>query len=509
MPSLDIVVTATDRATGTIKSIDSRIQGMAGRAQTRLGGLGRALGIGLAGAATVGAAALGGAVVGMSRLVSLGSDAEEMMGKFNTVFGEFATDTIMDLDKLAFSVGRNKFDLREFASTFQDTFVPLGFARGEAANLSVELSKLTVDLASFNNMAEPDVLRALQSALVGNHETMRQFGVIITQATLDAELLRMGIEGGTKAASEQEKVMARLNLIMAGTTDAQGDAIRTAGSWANQMRALNATLQETGTAIGSAILPVLTPLLEQFRDLVGKIAPRVVVVAEDIAERMGEWIPNAFAALHETLLIAEIRWRIFWENFSQQILRIRIRWAIFWENFRRILGTETDESSEEWSGFWGDFYKETFGTLQNIADAIESGLRIATGILRAWELARKGEWHNFWVEVRDIFGDGMTDALMHMWSQAYQLYASFKAWWDSTFGRLFSFLGNVNPQIGTIPDWFQPQLAPTGPGGGSDFGSQSNGMTVVQNFNSQQNDPMGVYFQTRDGVVDALRRTGR
>ena len=104
-------------------------------------------------------------------------------------------------------------------------------------------------------------MEAFQSALVGNHETMRQFGVVITEATIKQELLNMGIEGGTKAASNSQKVQARLNLIMAGTTDAQGDAVRTADSYANRVREMQAALGDLGILIGNELMPHLKNLV--------------------------------------------------------------------------------------------------------------------------------------------------------------------------------------------------------------------------------------------------------
>ena len=70
------------------------------------------------------------------------------------------------------------------ASSVQDTFVPLGFARGEAAKLSVQLTKLAVDTASFNNAQDIPTMMAFQSALVGNHEAVRRFGIVITETEL-------------------------------------------------------------------------------------------------------------------------------------------------------------------------------------------------------------------------------------------------------------------------------------------------------------------------------------
>ena len=117
------------------------------------------------------------------------------------------------------------------ASSIQDTFVPMGFARGEASKLSVQLTKLAVDVASFNNASDVETMMAFQSALVGNHETVRRFGVVITEATLKQELLRMGITKSANEVTNAEKVQARLNLLLAGTSDAHGDATKTSGSF--------------------------------------------------------------------------------------------------------------------------------------------------------------------------------------------------------------------------------------------------------------------------------------
>ena len=147
------------------------------------------------------------------------------------------------------------------AASSQDTFVPMGFARGEASQLSIQMTKLATDMASFNNANDVEVMNALQSAIVGNHETMRRFGVVITQTTLNQELLNMGIQGGVKSATEQEKVQARLNIIMKGTTDAQGDAIRTSDSLANRTKGLKAQFEAFAIRIGSELVPAFENLV--------------------------------------------------------------------------------------------------------------------------------------------------------------------------------------------------------------------------------------------------------
>ena len=268
----------------SVRKLEIRID-QTGSAKKGIGGLAGGLGglINPAALAIGAVTAIGTAAVATGiKLISMASDAEEMTGKFNVVFGESAPAATAALDEFGNVVGRSKFELMEMASTVQDTFVPLGFARDAASDMSIELTKLAVDMGSFNNVADANVMRDLQSAIVGNHETMRKYGVIITESTLKAELLRMGVEGGTKAATEQEKVQARLNIIMAGTSDAQGDAMRTAGSWANQMRALKSTISEAATTIGAELLPFVTPLLKIITDLARKALPPLLAAFQEI-----------------------------------------------------------------------------------------------------------------------------------------------------------------------------------------------------------------------------------
>lgn len=198
-------------------------------------------------------------------MINLASDIEEMQGKSKVVFGAFRDQVVADLEEFGNAVGRSTFELEGMASAIQDTFVPMGFSRGEASKLSVELTKLAVDVASFNNASDTETMEAFQSALVGNHETVRRFGVVITEATLNQELMRMGIEKGTKAATNAQKVQARLNLITQGTSDAHGDAARTADSFANQTRALLAELNELAAGLTARFLPAVTKVVAAMR----------------------------------------------------------------------------------------------------------------------------------------------------------------------------------------------------------------------------------------------------
>jgi len=204
--------------------------------------------------------AAGSLVAGpLSLAVKAASDMEETMNKFNVVFGHNATAVKKWGDEFAGQIGRSKKQVADFLAGTQDLLVPIGFEAGAARDLSKQLTGLAIDLASFNNMADADVLRDLHAALTGSGEVMKKYGVLVSEAAVKQELLNQGIDKNN--ATEQQKVMARLAIIMRGTTAAQGDAIRSAGSFANQMKALQAQVSDAAVEIGSALLPVITPLI--------------------------------------------------------------------------------------------------------------------------------------------------------------------------------------------------------------------------------------------------------
>jgi len=225
----------------------------------------KAIGIGMT---AVGATIL--AVGGMT--IKTASDIEEMTAKFDVVFGETAQGVKEWAKITADAMGRSRFAMMEMAASVQDTFVPMGFARDQAAEMSKTLTALAIDVGSFNNKLDTDVMRDFQSALVGNTETVRKYGIVITASGIEQEILNQGWVDNKKDITEAMKIQARMNMILAGTTDAQGDAIRTSASFANQMKRLQARTEVVSATIGTVLLPVVTSLVSIVGESVDKIA---------------------------------------------------------------------------------------------------------------------------------------------------------------------------------------------------------------------------------------------
>lgn len=196
------------------------------------------------------------------------SDAEEGAAKFQQVFRSLSEGVEADLKKMADSNRRSLLDLRDYASELQNTFVPLGFAREQAAEFSKTITQLGIDIAAFSNKADADVIHNLTSAIVGNHMAVRSYGIVITDTVLRQELMRLGAENLTGAALETAKAQARLNVIMRATADAQGAAVREADSYANVLKAWDASVKDLKVALGDELLPTMVQLTEAAIDLV-------------------------------------------------------------------------------------------------------------------------------------------------------------------------------------------------------------------------------------------------
>ena len=206
--------------------------------------------------------ALGAAARTMGGFLTAASNMQESVSKFKVVFGEASDEALGFAKALSSSFQRSESDIIDMMASLQDVFVPLGFARKEASELSKSIAQLAFDVGSFNNVATPEVAMAFTSALVGNHETVKKFGVIINETTIKQAAFKHGIKSSSGDLTEQQKVLARVALLLDGTSDAQGDLMRTQHEFAAQTRKLQAQLKDLQIEIGQVLMPIAALSLE-------------------------------------------------------------------------------------------------------------------------------------------------------------------------------------------------------------------------------------------------------
>lgn len=295
--TIEIVLKATDKTKGVFGKLGGSLADLG---KTAIKG------------AAVGLAAVGTAAVAFGiKAVMAGADAEEMMSKLEATFGEASEGMISNLDDFAAATGRSRFELRGAATDMGAVLKALGATDEQASSMSASMTMLATDLGAFNNLPTEDVAHKIQSALTGEFESLKSLGVVINQAKLNQELLNMGIEGGTAAATDYQKALAIQNIIMAQTADAQGSAARESGSFTGQMVAVKAAISDATTEIGMKLLPVLTPLITKFAGFAADVLPKVVQWVGDklipalieVGKWLGENVPKAIDTL-----------KAFWET---------------------------------------------------------------------------------------------------------------------------------------------------------------------------------------------------
>lgn len=193
--------------------------------------------------------------------IKMASDAGESASKLQAVFGR-ATDSVNEaIVGLRASIPETTQRLQDFTSDIYALLNPMGVAPGAAKDMSLAFVQLAGDIASFRNERIEDVFVALRSGLVGETEPVRRFGVSLNQVRIEAEAMREGLFNGAGQISSSAKATAAFNIILHDTALAHGDAARTAGSAANQMKFFGAGVRELATSIGKELLPIFTPLV--------------------------------------------------------------------------------------------------------------------------------------------------------------------------------------------------------------------------------------------------------
>ena len=236
----------------------------------KMGKVGKVAGAALA-AATVAAGAF--AVKIGVEAVKAASDLSETISKVGVLFGKTSKDIEKFAEGAASSLGQTKQQALDAAATFATFGKAAGLSGQDLSKFSIDFVKLSSDLASFNNTSPEQAINAIGSALRGEAEPLRAYGVLLDDASLRQEALALGIISTTKnALTPQQKVLAAQALIYKQTGAAQGDFERTSDGLANKTRILTAQLENAKTTIGTALLPIVLQLATAFSD---KVIPLV------------------------------------------------------------------------------------------------------------------------------------------------------------------------------------------------------------------------------------------
>lgn len=244
----------TERAYRGVGNSLGNVSAASGKARSATGGLTGALG--KLAKLSVAGFGLQKAAGGMYELFTAASDAAEATTAAAEVFGTGFDQIAAAAENSARAVGLSSTEYIDAAKTFGVFGSAAGLANTELAGFSQEMITAAADMASFHNAAPTDAIAAIGAGLRGEAEPLRQFGILLDDATLRAEALKMGLISTTsEALTPQNKVLAAQQVILGQLGAAQGDWERTSGSAANQQRILTANVKDLAAQLGTNLLP--------------------------------------------------------------------------------------------------------------------------------------------------------------------------------------------------------------------------------------------------------------
>lgn len=225
--------------------------------------------------------------------IETASDLAEVQNVVDTAFGESKQKMEDFADTAVKTYGISKLTAKQTGSNFMAMAAGMGLANDSASDMAMALTGLSADMASFYNVGQDVASTALKSIFTGETETLKQFGIVMTDANLQAYALSKGITKSTAYMSQAEKVQLRYNYVMSQTALAQGDFAKTSDSWANQTRILSEQWKEFGATIGTVLMNVLLPAVKAINSVLSQLISLAQGAARALSEAFGFELSNS------------------------------------------------------------------------------------------------------------------------------------------------------------------------------------------------------------------------
>ncbi|MBE6043539.1 MAG: hypothetical protein E7216_04805 [Clostridium thermopalmarium] len=217
--------------------------------------------------------------------VMLASDLQEVQNVVDVTFGKM-NEKINDWSKTAIkSFGLSELQAKQFTGTLGALMKSSGVSADKLADMSIKLTGLAGDFASFYNLEPEEAFEKIKSGISGETEPLKALGINMSVANLEAFALTQGIKKQYKEMSQAEQVLLRYNYLMSVSKDAQGDFARTNKGFANQLRILKTELKQLGANIASYALPYLTKMLNKVTAFLD-VLPKGIDLIKDFINRL-------------------------------------------------------------------------------------------------------------------------------------------------------------------------------------------------------------------------------
>ena len=222
-------------------------------------------------------------------LLDIGKDAveaasalEEVQNVVDVTFGADANKIDQWAKQAGTQFGLTETQAKKFTSTLGAMMKSAGMSGSEITDMSTDLAGLAADMASFYNLDFETAFQKIRSGISGETEPLKQLGINMSVANLEAYALSKGITKAFNDMSQGEQTMLRYQYLMQATADAQGDFARTSDGYANSIRKAETAVEGIKTQLGQLLIGPASEALEWLNGFLGKLTtPPETTVLDD------------------------------------------------------------------------------------------------------------------------------------------------------------------------------------------------------------------------------------
>ncbi len=149
-----------------------------------------------------------------------------------------------------------------------------GIAGDALADMSTDLTGLAADMAEFYGTDFESAFQRIKQGVNGMTEPLKQFGINMSKANLEAFALSKGVTKTFDEMSQGEQTMLRYQYLLQETADAQGAFAASSDDYTAGLAKLEAGMANLTASIGALLVPALSSAVEWLNTLFDKLTSK-------------------------------------------------------------------------------------------------------------------------------------------------------------------------------------------------------------------------------------------
>ena len=329
------------------------------------------------------------------------SDLQETLNKVDVSFGSQSASIKAWAQDSIKSMGLARQSALDATALFGDMGTGMGQTQAEAAKMSMGLTQLGADMASFKNVSFERAQTALAGIYTGETEALKGLGIVMTQTNLEEFARSKGINKSMQEMTQAELVQLRYAYVMDKTKNAQGDFARTSDGLANKTRMSSERMKELSAQIGEKLAPFMNKLLEtgnKVLDFFNKLTDgqkNAILILVAVVAALG---PLIFIIGNLITVVKALNVAFAFLAANPIILAITAIILVI-AGLAYLIIKNWDTIKAFFIGLWNTV-KKAFDSFISWVDGIFSP--IIDGIVKAWE-AVVGFFTGLWEGVKEVF----------------------------------------------------------------------------------------------------------